>query len=198
MMKLFWAKRTRAFRIAWLLEESGVAYERVVVDLGDPAAKDAPAFRAVSPMGKVPAIEDGPAHLCDSGAIAIYLADQYPESRLAPPVGHADRARFLQWVTFTNSTVEPAMLEKLVKLESKPASYGWGSFDLMLGTLRTGLTKGAWILGERFSAADVLLGTSASFLIQFGLVKDDSVFSDYVGRCQARSAWQRAQGFDAD
>src|SRR5271170_3844504 len=79
-MKLYWCKNTRAFRIAWLLEESGIPYERVSIDIRDPDAKSDPGFRAVSPMGKVPALEDGPARLCDSGAICIYLADQYPQS----------------------------------------------------------------------------------------------------------------------
>jgi glutathione S-transferase len=197
-MKLFWAKKTRAFRIAWLMEESGLKYERVIIDIRDPKSKDDPAFRAVSAMGKVPALEDGAARLCDSGAICIYVADQYPKSQLGPAVGHPDRARFLQWVTFTNSTIEPAMLERFAKLESKPASYGWGSFELMLETLRTGLAGREWILGERFSGADVLLGTGAFYLVQFGLVKDDPVLNGYVARCQARPAWQRAQGFDAD
>lgn len=98
-MKLYWCKNTRAFRIAWLLEESGIPYERVSIDIRDPHAKEDLAFRAVSPMGKVPALEDGPARLCDSGAICIYVADQYPQSKLGPPVGSQDRARFLQWVT---------------------------------------------------------------------------------------------------
>jgi glutathione S-transferase len=196
-MKLYWCKNTRAFRIAWLLEESGLKYERVALDLRNESAKNDPAFRAASPMGKVPAIEDGPARLSDSGAICIYVADQYPQSNLGPPVGHADRARFLQWVTYTNSVVEPAMLEKLAKLESKPTSYGWGSFELMLNALRAELSKNEWILGNRFSAADVLLGTGTSFLKRFGLIGDDPVIDPYVARCAARPAWQRAQGFDA-
>jgi glutathione S-transferase len=197
-MKLYWCKNTRAFRIAWLLEESGLKYERVALDLRNPSSKNDPAFRVVSPMGKVPAIEDGPARLSDSGAIAIYVADQYPKAQLGPPVGHPDRARFLQWVTYTNSVIEPAMLEKVAKLESKPTSYGWGSFDLMLGTLRGELEKGEWILGDRFSAADVLIGTAAYFLKQFGLMGDDPVIGPYVARCAARPAWQRAKAFDAD
>ena len=193
-MKFYWRKNTRAFRIAWLLEESGVSYERIVVD---EKSRNDPAFRAVSPMGKVPAIEDGPARLSDSGAICIYIADQYPQSRLAPPVGHPDRARFLQWVTYTNTVIEPAMLEKLVKLESKPSSYGWGSFDLMLDTLRSELAKGEWILGGTFCAADVLIGTGAFYLRRFGLIADDAVLDAYIDRCSSRPAWDRAQGFDS-
>lgn len=193
-MKFYWRKNTRAFRIAWLLEEAQVGYERIVVD---EALKNTAEFRAISPMGKVPALEDGPARLSDSGAICIYIADQYPNSHLGPAVGHADRARFLQWVTYTNSVTEPAMLEKLVKLESKPSSFGWGSFELMLATLRTELAKGEWIIGGAFSAADVLIGTSAFYLKQFGLIGEDAVIDAYVGRCTARPAWQRAQAFDA-
>jgi len=196
-MKLYWCRNTRAFRIAWLLEESGLEYERITIDIRDAGAKNDPAFRAVSSMGKVPALEDGTAKLSDSGAICIYVADQYPQTRLAPPVGHPDRGRFLQWVTYTNSVIEPAMAEKFAKLEPRPASFGWGSFDLMLETLRSELAKGDWILGERFCAADVLLGTGAFYIKQFGLVEDDSVLAAYVARCQARPAWQRAQAFDA-
>ncbi len=196
-MKLYWCKNTRAFRIAWLLEESGVPYERVSIDVRDSHAKDDAAFRAVSPMGKVPALEDGPARLCDSGAICIYIADQYPQSKLGPPVGHPERARFLQWVVYTNSAIEPAMAEKFAKLESRPASYGWGSFDLVVGSLRSELAKSDWILGDHFSAADVLLGTSAFFLKQFGLIQDDPVLDAYAARCMGRPAWKRAQAFDA-
>ncbi len=196
-MKFYWCANTRAFRVAWLLEESGVRYERIVIDIRDPAAKSDPAFRAASSMGKVPALEDGAARVSDSGAICIYVADQYPQAGLAPPLGHPDRARFLQWVTFTNSVIEPAMAEKFAKLEPRPTSFGWGSFDLMLATLRSELSRGEWILGERFCAADVLLGTSAFYLKQFGLIEDDPVLGAYAARCQARPAWQRAKAFDA-
>jgi glutathione S-transferase len=196
-MKLYWSQNTRAFRVAWLLEESGLKYERIAVDIRDVKSKNDPAFRAVSPLGKVPALEDGAARLSDSGAICIYVADQYPETQLGPRVGHPDRARFLQWVTYTNSVIEPSMAEKVAKLEPRPTSYGWGSFDLMLSTLQSELSDRDWILGERFSAADVLLGTSASWLMQFGLHSGDDAIAAYVARCKARPAWQRAHAFDS-
>ncbi len=195
-MKFYWCANTRAFRIAWLLEELGQPYERVVIDLHQPLAQRPAQFLATSPMGKVPAIEDGVSRLSDSGAICLYLADQYPAAGLAPAIGHADRARYLQWLLFTNSIIEPSMAEKFAKLEPRPTSYGWGSFDLMLATLKAGIAVGPWILGARFSAADVLLGCSCYFLRQFGLVKDDADFDHYIDRCQARPAWQRAQTFD--
>ncbi len=191
-MKLYWCRNTRAFRIAWLLEESGLNYERVLIDIRDAGARSDPAFRAASLMGKVPALEDGAARLSDSGAICIYVADQYPQTKLGPPVGHADRGRFLQWVTFTNSVIEPAMAEKFAKLEPRPASFGWGSFDLMLTAFRAGLAAGDWILGKQFSAADVLLGTSAFYLKQFGLIEEDPVLGAL--RCPLPSTSRLAAG----
>jgi glutathione S-transferase len=196
-MKLYWSQNTRAFRIAWLMEESGLKYERIAIDIRDAKSKGDPAFRAVSPLGKVPALEDGPARLSDSGAICIYLADQYPATQLGPPVGHADRASFLQWVTYTNSVIEPSMAEKFAKLEPRPASYGWGSYDLMVSTLQSELSKKEWILGASFSAADVLLGTSTAWLMKFGLHSADDAIAAYVARCQARPAWKRAEAFDS-
>jgi glutathione S-transferase len=135
--------------------------------------------------------------LSDSGAICVYVADQYPQTNLSPPIGHPDRGDFLQWVLFTNSIAEPAIAEKFSKVDAPPASRGWGSFDLMLTTLRCGLDQKEWILGAKFSAADVLVGTTAFYLQQFKLLGDDPVISPYVARCQARAAFKRAQSFDA-
>src|SRR5678816_836858 len=90
-MKLYWSPKTRSVRILWMLEEAGVKYESVRVELGDAAARSGPQFRAISPMGKVPAFEDGPVRLWDSGAICAYVADRYPGEGLAPPIDHPDR-----------------------------------------------------------------------------------------------------------
>jgi glutathione S-transferase len=198
-MKFYWCPQTRAFRISWLLEELGVPYERVKIDIRDAAAKADAAFRAVSPLGKVPALEDGPARLTDSGAIAIYLADRYPQAGLAPGIEDPLRAAYLQWVTFNNSALEPAMVERFQKFTPNPGAHGYGSFDLMLEALRGGVTGsgGDWILGTRFTAADVLLGTGAGFLRRFGLVQDDPVLAAYVARCERRPAFQRAQALEA-
>lgn len=195
-MKLYWCANTRAFRIAWLLEEAGVPYQRVTIDIRDAAAKNEPAFRAVSPLGKVPALEDGPARLNDSGAIAIYVADAYPAARLAPAVGDPARAAFLQWVVYPNSVIEPAMIEKFMKLTLDPRSIGWGSWDSMLQTLRGALAPGPWLLGERFTAADVLVGAGVRFLREFKMIENEPALEAYVDRCAARPAFQRALAFD--
>jgi len=196
MMKLYWCPKTRAIRALWMLEELGVPYERVLVDIRNPAAKADPAFRAVSPMGKVPALEDGAARLWDSGAICAYLADQYPKAGLAPSIGSADRAAYLQWLLYTNSVIEPAMGEKFSNAPASAASHGWGSFELMLGVLREALPRDPWILGERFSAADVLLGTACRFMRQFKILDNEPVLSGYADRCMARPALQRAMALE--
>jgi len=196
MIRLYWCANTRARRALWMLEELGQPFERVVIDIRDPAAKANAAFRAASPMGKVPAIEDGATRLWDSGAICAYLADQYPAAGLAPAIGHPDRGRYLQWLMYTNAVVEPAMMERFLKIEAKP-QYGWGGFDAMVADFRAGLQRGGpWILGEKFSAADVLMGTSAHFLREFKLLTDDPLIFAYADRCLARPAHRRAAAAD--
>jgi len=196
-MKLYWCPKTRALRALWMLEELGVAYERVYIDIRDPAKKADPAFRRVSPMGKVPALEDGATRLNDSGAICAYLADQYPRAGLAPPIGSPDRGAYLQWLMFTNSTIEPAMIEKVSKAPASAVSHGWGSFAQMLDVLREGLKTGPWVLGATFSAADVLLGMSCHFMRQFKILEDEPLLFAYADRCAARPAFQRASAFEA-
>jgi glutathione S-transferase len=196
-MKLYWAPQTRAMRAAWMLEELGIPYQRVRIDIRDPASKSEPAFLAASPMGKVPALEDGAVRIWDSGAICGYLADQYPKAGLAPPIGHPDRGRYLMWLMYTNAVIEPAMGEKMTQIPSKPSTYGWGSFDQMVATLRQGLEPGPWILGERFSAADVLLGSACHFMRAFRMLENEPALFAYADRCMARPAFQQAAALDA-
>jgi len=195
-MKLYWCPQTRAIRGVWLLEEAGVPYERVHINIRDPQSRTNQDFRAASPMGKVPALEDGPTRLWDSGAICAYVADQYPASGLAPPIGAPQRGSYLQWLMFNNAVLEPAMGEKAGGLPANPSRNGWGSWDLMLGTLRNGLERGPWILGDRFSAADVLLGSSCHFMRLFKMVEDEPVLFAYADRCTSRPAFKRAQALE--
>jgi glutathione S-transferase len=196
-MKLFWSPKTRSLRVVWMLEEAGIPYDRVKIDIRDDASKANPELRAASPMGKVPAIQDGPVRIWDSGAICAYLADQYPANKLAPAIGDPQRGAYLMWLMFTNSVIEPSMAEKFAKLPSNPISFGWGSWDQMLVTLRSGLERGPWILGERFSAADVLLGMACIFLRQFKMIGEEPILDAYAARCSARAALQRALAIEA-
>jgi len=196
-MKLYWCPKTRSLRALWLLEEAGVPYERVLIDIRSDLAKSDATFRRASPMGKVPALDDGAVHMWDSGAICAYVADQYPAQGLAPPIGSPLRGAYLQWVMYTNAIIEPAMAEKFAKLPTNSAAYGWGSFELMLSTLRQALEPGPWILGEQFSAADVLLCMSCYFMRQFGLLEGEPLLAAYADRGLARPAFQRAMAIES-
>ena len=191
-MKLYWHPRTRSSRAVWLLEEAGVPYERVLIDVRDAQAKSDPAFRAASPMGKVPALEDGEVKLAESAAIALYVADRYAAGKLAPAIDDPDRGRFLYWMFFTPGVIEPAMAEKLGGWQTSPGPHGWGDFDLMATTLEGGLEPGPWLLGERFSAADVMVGSTAVFMRMFKVLPDSPVINAYADRCLERPAYQRA------
>lgn len=196
-MKFYWSPRTRAVRIAWLLEELGQPYERVAIDIHDEAARADPDFRAVSPMGKVPALEDGPVKLWDSGAICVYLADAYPQGGLGVPIGDPSRGAFLQWAMYVNSVMEPAVGERFSGAEVNPLRNGFGSFDLMISTLEKALAQGPWILGERFTAPDVLLGAGVHFIQLFGVLPaGQPAIEGFIERCRARPAFQRAQAME--
>ncbi|MGE3712179.1 MAG: glutathione S-transferase family protein [Hyphomicrobiaceae bacterium] len=197
VMKFYWCARTRAFRIAWLLEELQRPYQRIAIDIRSEAARADATFRAASPMGKVPAIEDGSVRLWDSGAIAIYLADACPEAGLGVPIGKPERGAFLQWTAYTNAVMEPAMGEKFRGDSANTLQNGYGSYDLMLSTLVAGLSPGPWIMGARFSAADTLIGSGLHFMKIFGMLSDDQPeLLAYVERCHQRPAFQRALAFE--
>ncbi|MBU2581264.1 MAG: glutathione S-transferase family protein [Alphaproteobacteria bacterium] len=198
-MKLYWCENTRAFRIIWMLDELGQPYERIRVDVrgGETGEnKSDPDFRAASPMGKVPALVDGPVKLWDSGAICLYLADKYPEAGLSVAADDPRRGEFLQWLMFTNAVIEPAMLEKFMELPPKPQSYGHGSFESMIGALEKGLKGRDWLMGDRFTAADVLVGSSVHVLQQFGLLPVITALQGYVARCRIRPGLQKALALD--
>lgn len=197
MIKLYWCPKTRASRAVWLLEEAGVEYERVHVDIRDPKARKHEGFLAASPMGKVPALEDGSVRLSDSAAIAMYIADRYPDAGLAPAIDSPLRGDYLYWMIYTPGVIEPAMAEKVGGWKTNRGQHGWGDFDLMIETLEQRLLQGPWLLGEQFSAADILVGSSTGFLRMFDLLPDSPGISAYTDRCLERPAYQRAMSFEA-
>lgn len=191
-MKIYWAPQTRSTRAIWMLEEAGLDYEMEVIDIRAPDRKDSAEFLAASPMGKVPAIVDGENAMSESAAICIYVADRYGSGILAPTVVHPSRGKFLYWSMYTPAVVEPAMTEKLSKVESNRGRNGWGDFDLMIKTFDEGLEGKDWILGDHFTAADVMLGSSAVFLRMFDMLPETKNIGGYADRCLARPAFQKA------
>ncbi|MEJ2399816.1 MAG: glutathione S-transferase family protein [Xanthomonadales bacterium] len=196
MITLYWCPRTRASRALWMLEETGAPFRTRLVDIRNPETKQDPDFVKASPMGKVPALMDtldnGTVYMADSAAICLYLADRYASGRLAPTIDDAARGRYLYWMTYTPGAIEPAMMEKFNGLEVSPTSSGWGNFDIVMRVLEEGLAAGPWIMGGRFTAADVLLGSSVNFMRQFGLLGERPVLDAYLERCLERPAYAAA------
>ncbi len=195
-MKLYWCPQTRSSRVVWMLEELGLPYERVLVNLREPGGGAVPGFAEASPMGKVPALEDGDVRVADSAAICVYLADRYGAGRLAPAPDAAARGRFLYWMFFSPGTMEPAMAEKMGQWKSNTQAYGWGDLDRMLQTLEAALEPGPWLLGDAFTAADVMVGSTAAFMRMFDILPDSETVHAYVDRCLGRPAYQKALALD--
>ena len=193
MIKLYWSPRSRSFSAIWLLEESGLPYERVLTDISTGAQK-APEYLAINPMGKVPALQDGEAALGEAAAICAYVADRYPETGLAPAVTDPLRARYLQWLFFSPSCIEPAIIQIYTKLEVPPSTAAWGSATQTFDVLDAALQKGPWILGEKFSAADIMIGSGLNFAVRmFKMLPSQPSFDAYLERIVARPAFQRAE-----
>jgi len=193
MMKLYWSPRSRSFTALWLLEETGHPYERVLTDISTGAQKT-PEFLAVNPMGKVPALGDGDVAIAESAAICAYVAERFPDAKLAPPLGDPRRAKYLQWLFFGPSCIEPALIQIFTKLEVRSSTAAWGSATQVFDVLDKALEKGPWILGNDFSAADIVIGSGLNFAIrQFKMVPSRPAFDRYIDACVARPAFQRAE-----
>jgi glutathione S-transferase len=191
-MKLYWAPRTRSFSALWLMEETGQPYERVLIDLSAGAQKTAE-YLAINPMAKVPALQDGDATLAEAAAICAYVAERYPEAKLAPPLGDPGRAKYLYWLFFSPGCIEPAMVQVATKVEMPSVAAGWGEAQRVFDVLDAALAKGPWILGERFSAADIIVGSGLNFAVKlFKMVPSRPSFDRYIEACSARPAFQRA------
>ncbi len=193
MIRLYWSPRSRSFTALWLMEESGLAYERVLTDINIGAQK-APDYLKINPMGKVPALTDGDARLAESAAICAYIADRYPETKLAPAFDDPKRARYLQWLFFSPSCIEPALIQLFTKLEVPTRMAAWGSADQVFDVLDAALQKGPWILGDTFSAADITIGSGLNYAVRvFKMVPARPSFDAYLDRCAARPAFQRTE-----
>jgi len=197
-VKLYWSPNTRSTRALWLMEEAGLPYERVKLDLAAGEHKR-PEFLVVNPMGKVPALTNGEAKVAESAALCAYVADLAPDSGLAPPIGDPDRGRWLHWLFFSAACIEPAYMQKAMGWTiDRPSLAGWGGYDAVMDVLDQALSTGPWLLGDRFTAADVMVGTDLHFGVRlFKFVEGRPNFEAYIDRCEARPAFQRAAAINA-
>jgi len=194
---LFHAPHSRSGAVRILLEELGIDYELQVLDLKRNQQRDA-AYLAINPMGKVPAILHGGALVTEQPAIFIYLADMVPQAGLAPGLDDPLRGPYLRWLAFYGSAFEPAVMDRALKREpAAPSLCPYGDYDTMLATFTAPLRAGPWLLGERFSAADVLWGSALGWMTAFGLVPTLPEIVAYVERAGARPAARKAAAADA-
>lgn len=197
MLTLHHSPKTRSSRILWLLEEIGAPYELVVHDYNAPSAFPEE-YRAIHPHKKVPALVHDGVVITESAAICCYLADAFPAAELGPRIGDPKRGPFLTWLSYNAGVLEPAFMAKIKGWDADPRQVAWGSFDDAARTLREALSAGPYVLGERFSAADVLIATSVQIAGFRGkLLPQEEPFTGYVARIEARPAYQRALAKDA-
>lgn len=193
-LTLFHAPRTRSTGVLTLLEELGAPYALEVLDQ-EKGEHLAPAYRAINPMGKVPALRDAAgAIVTEQVAIFLHLADLFPAAGLAPAIGDALRGPYLRWLVFYAACFEPAVVDHALGREpGRRAMSPYGDYDTVIETVTTALAKGPYLLGERFSAADILWGVALSWTTAFKVVPERPEIMDYVRRIAARPAAVRAR-----
>jgi glutathione S-transferase len=195
---LFHSPNTRSSASLLLLEEIGAPYELRVLNMKAGEQRQ-PAYLAVNPMGKVPALLHGDALVTEQVAIFLYLADLFPEAHLAPALGDPLRGPYLRWMAFYAACLEPAAVDRALKRDSGGQSMSpYGDYDTMLKTLVGQLAPGPWLLGERFLAADVLWGMSLTWMTMFGLIPELPEIHAYLARFKERPAVARVAAKDAE
>jgi len=195
---LFHSPNTRSSGVLILLEELGAEYQLQVLNMKTNEQRG-PQYLAINPMGKVPALQHGDVIVTEQVAIYLYLADLYPEAGLAPPIGDPLRGPYLRWMVFYGSCFEPAVVDRAQKREpATPAMSPYGDYDTMLKTLTDQLAKGPYLLGDRFTAADVLWGTALTWTTMFKLVPELPVIKAYIDRLNARPSVARVRAKDVE
>jgi glutathione S-transferase len=195
---LYHSPNTRSTGALILLEELGAPYDLQVLNMKAGEQRQ-PAYLGVNPMGKVPALKHGDAIVTEQVAVYLYLADLFPEAGLAPGIGDPLRGPYLRWMAFYAACFEPAVVDRFRQNDSGPQTMSpYGDYDTMLGTVVGQLAKGSYLLGERFSAADVLWGTALGWTTMFKLVPELPEIISYVQRIGARPAAARVRAKDAE
>jgi glutathione S-transferase len=182
---------SRAAGVVWMLEEVGVPYELRHVDIMKGAQKEKD-FLALNPMGKLPTLVDGDVVVTESAAIGLYLADRYAYGKLSPKVDDPKRGTYLRWSLFAPSVIEPGAMAKMNAWAFKDGQAGWGSYEAMLTSMESALSKGDFILGDTFSMADIIFGGTVRFMTMFKMIEARPAFTAYVERLSSRPALKKA------
>jgi glutathione S-transferase len=196
-LTLYHAAPSRSSIVRWMLEELGEPYDIQLLSLAD-GDQLKPDYLAINPMGKVPALRHGHVVITEVAAICAYLADAFPAKKLNIPIGDTRRGPYLKWLFFGPGCFEPAVIDRAAprKEEARRAMLGYGDFDTTMNVVAHAVAKGPYIMGEQFTAADVVIGSQVRFGMMFKMVPERKEFMDYAARLAARPAAQRAQEKD--
>jgi glutathione S-transferase len=189
--------RSRGRIARWMLEEVGVPYKVELLDYA--TTMKAPAYLAINPMGKVPALRHGEAVVTETAAICAYLADAFPQARLAPPPGHHLRAPYYRWLFFTSGPVEAAVTNKalgVVAPKEREPMLGYGNIDQVMKALEAAVSRSDYLAGDSFTAADLYVGSHLGFGMMFGTIEKRPAFDRYWQRVSSRPACVRAKQLD--
>ena len=198
-LTLYHASPSRSSIVLWMLEELGQPYDVKLIKLSD-GDNLKPDYLAINPMGKVPALAHKGTVITEAAAICTYLADEFPQAKLNVPVGTPRRGLYLKWLFFGPGCFEPAVIDRAAprKEEARRGMLGYGTFETTMDTVAKAIAQGPRLMGDQFTAADVIIGANIRWGTMFKLVPERPEFSAYAGRIAARPAAQRAEAKDKE
>ncbi len=191
-MKLYYNPRSRAAIAKWMLDECGADYEIVPIDLQQRQHKT-PEFLRINPSGKIPALVDGASRIFENAAICLYLGDKFPEANLAPRLDAPERGRYLSLMVYSTAQLEPAMRDELMGVETLPQG-GWTDFQTAQDVIEAELGDGAYLFGEWFTAADVMIGSMFIYKRLWSGPSERPKIGAYVDRLLSRPAVMQMGG----
>ncbi len=193
MITLYHAPRTRSSRFVFLLEELGAPYEIKTVNILRGDGSGARDSANPHPHGKVPVIYDDDVMVFESAAVALYLTDKFPTAAIGPLLDDPLRGPYLSWLAYYAGVMEPAWVSQFLKHEIPRGSAGWVSTEEVMAFVNATLARGPYLLGERFSAADILVGTTFARFLGSPMLAKTELLDAYVKRVLDRPAFARAQ-----
>jgi glutathione S-transferase len=198
-LTLYHAAPSRSSVVLWMLEEIGEPYNIHLLNLKQGTNRE-PDYLAVNPMGKVPALRHGDTVITEVAAICTYLADAFPQAGLNIPLDDPRRGPYLKWLFFSPGVLEGAMMDRAFPRSEPPprAALGYGEFDTAMDVTANAVTPGPFLMGDKFTAADVVVGSTLRWATLFKLIPERKEFADYMARIADRPAAQRAQAKDEE
>jgi len=196
-LTLYHGSPSRSSIVLWMLEEVGEPYDVHLLSF-EKGENRAPEYLAINPMGKVPALRHGDTVITEVAAICAYLADEFPNAKLNVPIGTPQRGVYLKWLFFGPGCLEAAVIDRAAPRKEEPrrAMLGYGDFDTTMNVVAAAVAKGPYLMGEQFTAADVVIGANIRWGMMFKMIPERPEFLSYAARLAARPAAQRAEAKD--